>query len=167
MKSYEIELRLDWKLACLLCSRIEKNTMFDSNDVRINQQETRCKESLIQRYSKIGVLRKPTKNRTSYMTRGGVIFAMWNHYIEVKKIVPNPATVSLKEKRIGWPKWISQQQSLRERWAAINSRRSIGKRWQDPFTKSNRGETTGNSDRNVLRDRTRYDPTHPQATCPR
>ena len=26
MKSYEIELRLDWKLACLLCSWIEKNT---------------------------------------------------------------------------------------------------------------------------------------------
>ena len=59
--------------------------MFDSNDVRINQQEKKCKKSLIQRFLKIGVLRKTTKNRTSYMTRGGVIFAMWNHYIEVKK----------------------------------------------------------------------------------
>ena len=38
----------------------------------------------------------------------------------------------------------------RESWAATNSRSSIDKRWQDPFTKSNRGETTRKSDRNVL-----------------
>ena len=70
--------------------------MFDSNDVRIKQKETKCKESLIQRYSKIGVLRKTTQNRTSYMTRGaGVIFVMWNHYIEVKKNSPYVACLQL------------------------------------------------------------------------
>ena len=59
--------------------------MFDSNDVRINQQETKCKESLIQRYSKIGVLRKNDQKSDLLHDPGGVIFAMWNHYIEVKK----------------------------------------------------------------------------------
>ena len=70
--------------------------MFDSNDVRINQQETKCKESLLKsnpnlipKILKNWCLEKNDLKSDLLHDPGGVIFAMWNHYIEVKKTVPN------------------------------------------------------------------------------